>query len=170
MDAALRTAEVGAFSAPGAFYHAMEQIRWARLSLQQGNEPLARKHLNAALQDVRPATHLTPARLDLKHYAAATVINPKGEIVGEVVRSDAGLPGTGTGRPARHLGIDRFWPAPPHHRARPQRGLRPLQQNRQYLCRHSRKPTRTGDIKVTTKSATIQIAPDAAGGSCPSDS
>jgi hypothetical protein len=85
MDAARRAVEVGAHSAPGSFYSALEQIREAKLALQQGDEQATREYLQAASKVLKPASDLTPPILDLRRYRGARVLNPKGEIVGEVV-------------------------------------------------------------------------------------
>jgi hypothetical protein len=84
MDEALRTAEVGAHSAPGAFYSAFEEIRDARLALQQGSEAKASNHLQAAIRVIRPAREARPPTLDVTRYAGAKVIDPEGAIIGEV--------------------------------------------------------------------------------------
>jgi hypothetical protein len=84
MDAAMRSAEVGAHSAPASFYSALEQIREARLRLQQGNERASREHMQSASKLLKPATNITPPILNVKRYAGAQVLNSKGEILGEV--------------------------------------------------------------------------------------
>jgi hypothetical protein len=61
MDGALRTAEVGAHSAPGGFYSALEQIRDARLSLQDGRASSALDHLANAAAVLRPSRDATPS-------------------------------------------------------------------------------------------------------------
>jgi len=84
MDAAMRAAEVGAHSAPGSFYSALEQIREARLALQQGNEPKTKEALRLASEVLQPAKKLTPPVLNAEQYTGAKVLDSKGEIIGEV--------------------------------------------------------------------------------------
>jgi hypothetical protein len=84
MDAAMRAAEVATHAAPGSFYHALEQIRWARLALQQGNEEASVKHLHLAARTLTPASNLAPPILGVQRYRGAKVLDPKGEIIGEV--------------------------------------------------------------------------------------
>lgn len=84
MDAANRAAEAGAHSAPGSFYSALEQIRAARIALQQGNEGEAKAKLQAASEVVRPAADARPPSAEIGRYRGAKVINPEGVIIGEV--------------------------------------------------------------------------------------
>ncbi len=84
MDAAMRAADAGAHSAPGEFSSALEQIRAARVSLQQSNERVAVRHLANAAIIVQPAEHAKPPFLDPPRYRGAEVIDAEGATLGEV--------------------------------------------------------------------------------------
>jgi len=84
MDDSLRAAEAGAHSAPGSFYSALEQIREARLALQQGSERKAMLRLGAASGLLQPAASASPPILELHRYAKARVIDAEGALIGDV--------------------------------------------------------------------------------------
>lgn len=84
MDDALRAAEVGAHSAPGFFYTALEHIRDARIAFQQGREADTVEHLSDAKKTAAPAEGATPAVLEASSYDGATVVDQRGRIIGEV--------------------------------------------------------------------------------------
>lgn len=86
MDEALRAAEVGAYSAPGSFYNAMEQIRAARLSLQHGSTSEAIDHLQKASAVLQSASSAIPPLLDASEYRGALVIDQKGAMIGKVAQ------------------------------------------------------------------------------------
>lgn len=88
LDAAHRAAAVGAHSAPGAFYAALEQIRNGRYALQQGQPDEAIRHLQNARKLVRPAISATPAIVELEKYDDAMVIDQKGAVIGKVSSLD----------------------------------------------------------------------------------
>lgn len=87
IDEALRASVVGAHSAPGSFYSALEQVWEAKIALQQGDETRAVAHLTAASGVLRPADGAVPPVLDPREYRGARVLDPRGAIIGEVDRA-----------------------------------------------------------------------------------
>lgn len=89
MDNALRSARVGAHAAPAAFETAFEQIRAARVALQQARRDDAIEHLTAAGSVLQSGpTSVRPTR-DAEDYVGAKVINPEGGVIGEVMRASS---------------------------------------------------------------------------------
>ncbi len=90
-DAAHRAAEVGAHSAPGSFYSGLEEIRNARLALQQGDQSSTLKHLENALQVIRPADHAIPPILHVSNYKGAMLVSQHGVTIGKVTGVSEGF-------------------------------------------------------------------------------
>ncbi len=90
IDAAHRAADVGAHSAPGAFYSGFEEIRNARLALQQGDQASTVKHLENALQVIGPAARAIPPILHVDDYKGAILVSQKGAIIGKVTDVSGG--------------------------------------------------------------------------------
>jgi hypothetical protein len=86
IDNAYRAGQVGAHSAPGAFYTGFEQIQAAKLAVEQGHRAAAVSHLRQAAQAIAKPSNATPAFLEASRYAGATVIDQDGAIIGEVER------------------------------------------------------------------------------------
>lgn len=88
IDRAFRASQVGAHSAPGAFYAAYEQIVDAKLAIEQGHHQAAEQHLQQASQSITAPTDVHPPFLDPRGYRGATVIDPSGGVIGEVIDTD----------------------------------------------------------------------------------
>ena len=84
VDGAYRASDVGAHSAPGAFYTAYEQIRDAKLAIEQGHGQAAQQHLTQAAQTLSAPAGTRPPFLDSSRYRGARVIDQRGTVIGEV--------------------------------------------------------------------------------------
>ncbi len=86
MDGALRAAEAGAHSAPGAFESSLEEVTDARVALQNGDRQAAILHLSMALAVLQPPDREHPKIVEVFRYRNARVINPEGSYIGQVRR------------------------------------------------------------------------------------
>jgi hypothetical protein len=84
MNDAWRAVQTGTYAAPEAFFAARAELRQARIAYQNGEDGRAEQHLDAAYRALGSGRVSGPVGLDLARYAHASVINPEGEIIGNV--------------------------------------------------------------------------------------